>query len=741
MTSTNKIKEAAGRYNEVILPFALCAVIMSAALNIYTDNVFDIYTAVAMVWTAALFALLSTLKKIRFGGLAYTAILIGMSFVPGFFISGRQDIFAFVQWFFSGAQAVDTRPSFALVFILMLGFFFTSTVYYFTRVIYRSAAIALISLIPFAIAIKAAVVLSTYYIMVVAAINLFLFIFYSRQNMLKNSKKAGSSALILIIYTDFAVASVILAMLIPKPNETPYYEKFEAFTNVFQFGGSGETVYEGAYNQYSGNSDDLLKGESKLLYYLSTDNSTYMKTQVFDVYNSDERRWESTVSMDGSRRWEATAEFMSYEKLAEDVSKAAESDPSFYEKYPFAKALDGISEEESYSVIYPRDFSAVYVLAPLRITKANVGNTGARYSARSDKGEVFTNLRRLPPSMSYNIRYYSERNIYEYLLENGLCNITADEYGNFLEDAAIYNNDAYSAADAFLSELVKAEEYRKATVTAVSPEIQSLSDRLTEGLEYDYQKAAALEQYFHYNGYTYDINYEAPEGANTPEFFLFESKTGTCSNFATAFTLLARAAGLNVRYVEGFVPNAGIDPQPGVYYIYSDNAHAYPEVFIPGAGWTRFEPTVADYSGAGGTGEEETDNTEGYLTIAFTAIIAILVIGLFLLMIFLAPKVAESVFRVKVSVSDNEKAVRMVYNRHLKALGKRYEIDPLPLTAEEASEVTERNTGISLAPIAEPFAAACYGGKPVSDDEKAGAFECYKSQAKEMRKKNKRKEG
>ena len=735
MTSTDKFKEAVYRLSEIILPFLLCVVIILAALGIYTKNFFNIYTAIAIGWTTILFALFSKLKKIRFGGLIYTAILIVLGFVPNLLVSGRENVFAFVQWFFSAAEAVETRSSFALLFIIMLGFFFTSTVFYFTQAVYRSAAIGLISLIPFALAIKTATNLPVYYIIAASALNLFLFVFYSRRDLLKNSKKAGGSTL--IVYTDFAVAAVILALLIPKPNETPYYERFEAFTNIFQFGGTGETVYEGDYNQYSGTADDLLRSESKLLYIVSTAEPTYMKAQVFDVYDKDQGRWESTVSMNGNKNWETVADLLNFQKLADDVSQAAENDPSLYEKYSFAKAFDNVQDMESYSIIYPREFPAVYVISPLRIKEANVSSTRASYTARSDKGEVFTNLPHLPPSAEYIVRYYSEDVFTFSLLTRGLCDITMEEYGSFLEDVIQYSDDEYSAADAFYSEYLKAEEYRRDTITEVSPEIQALADSLTEGLEYDYQKAEAIEQYFYNNGFVYNLGYEAPDGSDTPEFFIFESKTGICSDFATAYTLLARAAGLNVRYVEGFVPGSGEDPQPGVYYIYTENAHAYPEVFIPGAGWMRFEPTIANYIG-NGSGNGNDNNADSYLIILFTAVIAIIVIGIFLLMMILTPKIAEAVFRMRVSAStDNDKAIRLLYTRHLKALGARYEIDPLPLTAEETAEVTSVHTGIPLDPITEPFTASCYGGRPVSDNEKAEAFECYKAQSKEMHNKKK----
>ena len=35
-----------------------------------------------------------------------------------------------------------------------------------------------------------------------------------------------------MVYTDYAVAVILLALLIPKPASTPYYEKFEELTEA-----------------------------------------------------------------------------------------------------------------------------------------------------------------------------------------------------------------------------------------------------------------------------------------------------------------------------------------------------------------------------------------------------------------------------------------------------------------------------------------------------------------------------
>ena len=71
-------------------------------------------------------------------------------------------------------------------------------------------------------------------------------------------------------------------------------------------------------------------------------------------------------------------------------------------------------------------------------------------------------------------------------------------------------------------------------------------------------------------------------------YFLTENPKGFCSYYATAFVLLARAEGFPARYVQGFcVPLENAEETE----VYSDMAHAWPEVYVEGRGWIPFEPT------------------------------------------------------------------------------------------------------------------------------------------------------
>lgn len=727
--------ETAKKYAEKLsgfaMPYLLCAVMLSAALSIYTEKIFDINTAAAAVLTAAFFVMLEFFRKKKFGGVFYFGTLVLVSFVPNIILQ-RTLFFEFIQWFFSGGQAVSMRTEFAAVFIILFGFFFASSIFYFTRVVYRSAAVVLVSLIPFALAVKAVAVLNWKYPVIIASLNLFMFIYYSRQASLEKSKAAGGSSF--MVYADFAVAAALLAVIIPKPSETPFYEQFEKAVNSFQFGGSGVTVLNGDYSEYSGNADELLRGDSRLLYFIMTSEPVYYKTQVFDKYDPDVRAWYSAEDeVTGSKLWQDTAGLLSFEQLSEAIRSAAEAAPDFYDEYPTARAYEGISDNETFSVVYTRDFSAIYVLAPLRIKNAVISNIGAKYCCRSDNGEVFTDLYRLPQGRDYTVRYYKE-DIFDKLIEAGACDISFEDYGTLLFSTywvTNFNDKDSDAAKEFFREYDRAANYRDNTVTEVSEEIQALADKLTEGLEYDYQKAAAIERYFHKGDFVYSLAYQAPEELDTPEYFLFESKTGTCSDFATAYTLLARAAGLTVRYVEGFTTTQGQDPQPGTYYIYSENAHAYPEVYIPGIGWKIYEPTIAsDLNGGIAGGDAETER----MAFLITAGIAVVVFAIFILIVILSPKILEGLFRASLLFCGSERAVRKLYLRHSERLGTKLEVDPLPMTVEEVSAATLLKTGISFDPVSAPLGRYCYGGKSITREERKAAYECYKSQYKELTK-------
>ena len=81
-------------------------------------------------------------------------------------------------------------------------------------------------------------------------------------------------------------------------------------------------------------------------------------------------------------------------------------------------------------------------------------------------------------------------------------------------------------------------------------------------------------------------------GRDTVDEFLFDTKTGYCEHFSSSFVFLMRAAGVPARVVTGYA--GGYHNPVGDYWIVrNSDAHAWAEVWLPGRGWVRVDPTAA----------------------------------------------------------------------------------------------------------------------------------------------------
>ena len=90
-------------------------------------------------------------------------------------------------------------------------------------------------------------------------------------------------------------------------------------------------------------------------------------------------------------------------------------------------------------------------------------------------------------------------------------------------------------------------------------------------------------------GYTLDTPLP---GRHAVDEFLFDEKKGFCEHFSSAFVVLMRAAGIPSRVVTGYV--GGTRNTFGDYWIVRQmDAHAWAEVWLPGRGWVRVDPTAS----------------------------------------------------------------------------------------------------------------------------------------------------
>ena len=83
-------------------------------------------------------------------------------------------------------------------------------------------------------------------------------------------------------------------------------------------------------------------------------------------------------------------------------------------------------------------------------------------------------------------------------------------------------------------------------------------------------------------------------GAQPADEFLFEAREGFCEHYASAFTVLMRAAGIPARVVTGYQGGELNSTRLGEYFIIlQSDAHAWTEVWFEDEGWVRVDPTAA----------------------------------------------------------------------------------------------------------------------------------------------------
>ncbi|MGY6022438.1 transglutaminase TgpA family protein [Streptomyces spinosirectus] len=113
--------------------------------------------------------------------------------------------------------------------------------------------------------------------------------------------------------------------------------------------------------------------------------------------------------------------------------------------------------------------------------------------------------------------------------------------------------------------------------------------QVTEGANTHYDQAVKLQDYFAVNGgFQYSTQVQVGSGPQAIARFL-KDKEGFCVHFSFAMAAMARSLGIPARVAVGFAP--GTPQSDGSVSVGLKDAHAWPELYFEGVGWTRFEPT------------------------------------------------------------------------------------------------------------------------------------------------------
>jgi transglutaminase-like putative cysteine protease len=98
-------------------------------------------------------------------------------------------------------------------------------------------------------------------------------------------------------------------------------------------------------------------------------------------------------------------------------------------------------------------------------------------------------------------------------------------------------------------------------------------------------------QYFRAEAFFYTLEPPLLDN-NAVDEFLFGARRGFCEHYASAFVVMMRIARVPARVVTGY-QGGEINPVDGVFTVRHSDAHAWAEVWLPGSGWTRVDPTSA----------------------------------------------------------------------------------------------------------------------------------------------------
>ncbi|MFD3946511.1 DUF3488 and DUF4129 domain-containing transglutaminase family protein [Streptomyces sp. NPDC058579] len=120
-------------------------------------------------------------------------------------------------------------------------------------------------------------------------------------------------------------------------------------------------------------------------------------------------------------------------------------------------------------------------------------------------------------------------------------------------------------------------------------DVRATALQVTKGARNDYERAVKLQDWFTTDGgFRYDVEVESGTGVQAISRFL-ERREGFCVHFSFSMAAMARSLGIPARVAVGFMP--GSRQSDGTMSVGIRDAHAWPELYFEGAGWTRFEPT------------------------------------------------------------------------------------------------------------------------------------------------------
>ena len=167
-----------------------------------------------------------------------------------------------------------------------------------------------------------------------------------------------------------------------------------------------------------------------------------------------------------------------------------------------------------------------------------------------------------------------------------------------ISQATSYQLTSYLTAPISLELSQKSKQINLSYPKGSNPRLENFAKQL----QYNYvdvlARAQAVLTFINKENYAYTLQPPLLVNNSLDQFF-FETQSGFCEHYASAFTFLMRASGIPARMVTGYLGGEynGDETQEsssaGHLSVYQYDAHAWSEIWVEESGWLRIDPTSA----------------------------------------------------------------------------------------------------------------------------------------------------
>lgn len=725
----------------LVIPYLLALLLSMSFFGVFDIPAVSFWTLCQALVCGGVFVLCEYVKKHRvIGTMLVTVLVMSLLSLSAKIVFAREYGLDYMHWFLSGGESVDTTVPYLLTLLMVFTVFFAMVIYYFIRIQYRTSFLMLVSLIPLIVSVKVMQDIDMVSVVFVTVLNVAAFLLHTRMQRDKGKRMVGYVSGLVSVGL-YALIFVMTGLAAPREEETRYYYVFE---NLFMGGNVSEMLPEeySVMSRFSGNADGFNELNNRKLYVISGQGMSspmYFKRQNFDLYDFEHDRWyeleEYAQPLYSVEAWTGNREFVNLGRLSAALKCGEVHQPGFLEKYGMQDAVAAYEEQKKVVYVETMNFPSQAFIVPsgaLRVWVSSDSNGDLENTYVTENGVFQRKEGFLENNVKYTAEFYEEAAARQAWIEKGGSDFDTESSLEMLEslrEILVQNKETehIKTVEAFLKELRTARDYSRLcreNREEIPESVRTLAQEITKDCTYDWEKAKALQEYFEQNDFVYDLSYKAPD--DSVEYFLFQGKTGTCSDFASAYALLARSQGLIVRYAEGFVPQEEYD---GQYVVRTDCGHAYPEVYIQNVGFVVYEatrPAVYVHGRSRGSGAMTYFMTVGYRLLLIFALVCGGIVLLLFLHNIVSPFCRELYFGRKLRRAQPSRAVVMLY----KQIRDRYAVNEISnarvCTPYEYAVCFEQVMDYDISEMVYLLERGTYSREDLQESDKKRAEEIYK---------------